>query len=110
MSRYRVIHKISGEVWEVDAPFADDARRMVGWPMGICRILLLRIGPFAELIPPKVAVQLTPPKTGSAQICPDCHVTMVEKSGQEFWWECPSCDMIYHEWDNQSFSKDELDL
>ena len=108
MPRYRVIHKMSGETWEVEADFSEDARTIVGWSVGLCQIILLREGPFAEIKPPKVAVQISPPKPGSAHICPDCKVTLLEKDGQEFWWMCPSCDLVYHEWENQFFREDDL--
>ncbi len=110
MPRYRVIHRTSGEEWEVEAPFAENARLVVGWPMGLCRIVLLRDGPFANIVPPKVAVQISQPKTGRVHICPDCKVTMLEKIGEEFWWECPSCNQLYHEWENKLYSNDEIDL
>ena len=32
MPRYRVIHRETGETWEVEASFAEDARQVVGWP------------------------------------------------------------------------------
>jgi hypothetical protein len=91
MPRFRVIHKISGEEWEVEATCLEDARKAVGWPMGVCRILMIRRGPFAEILPPKVAVQLSPPHPGS------------EKDSQDFWWQCPSCDQLYHEWENKFY-------
>jgi hypothetical protein len=103
MPRFRVIHKISGEEWEVEATCLEDARKAVGWPMGVCRILMIRRGPFAEILPPKVAVQLSPPHPGSVHVCPDCNVTMIEKDSQDFWWQCPSCDQLYHEWENKFY-------
>ncbi len=109
MPRYRIIHRFTEEEWEVEAPFADDARRIVGWPIPVCKILMLRRGPFVEMAPPKVAVQVRPPKGGSVPICPDCNVSMNENLEQEFWWQCPSCGLLYHEWDNIHFRSEELD-
>ena len=110
MPRYRVTHKISGETWEVEMPFSDDARRVVGWPVTDCWIVLMREGSYAEMPPPKVAVQIKPPEVGRAHICPDCNVTMMDKHDQEFLWQCPSCDLFYHEWENQFYKPDELDI
>ena len=108
MPRYRVVHLDTGETWEVEAPFADDARRVVGWRIGACQITLLRNGPFAEIPHPKIAAQLLPPQPGHGHICPDCNVTLVEKPASEYWWYCPSCDLSYHEWENRFYRDDEL--
>lgn len=108
MPRYRVIHTSSCEEWEVDAENMRGARRVVGWPEEVSRVILLRRGPYAEIVPPKVAVQIHPPFPGSVHICPDCNVTMVEKGGEDFWWRCPSCDLLYHEWDNKIFRAGEI--
>jgi hypothetical protein len=108
MPRFRVTHNSSGETWEVDTEFSDDARQVVGWKLVDCRVFLLRDGPFSEIVPPKVAVQVAPPKPGTVPICPDCNATMLEKDGQEFWWTCSSCDLVYHEWDNQFFQAGDL--
>jgi hypothetical protein len=100
MPRFRVRHNSSCEEWEVEAPDQDVARQVVGWPGEVCQIFMLGRGPFAEIKPPKVAVQVSPPLEGSVHVCPDCIVTMVEKTGEDFWWQCPACDQLYHEWDN----------
>jgi hypothetical protein len=109
MPRYRVIHRHTGETWEVEASFAEDARQVVGWPMGVCKVFLLREGPFAEIVPPQIAKQISPPNPGSSHICPDCKVSMLEATHQgEFWWQCPSCDLLYQEWENRFYQPDEL--
>jgi hypothetical protein len=34
---------------------------------------------------------------------------MLEAQGQgELWWQCPSCDLLYQEWENQYYRADEL--
>jgi hypothetical protein len=109
MSRYRVVHQQTGETWEVEAALPEDARQIVGWPEDVCRIQRLNRGPFTEIEPPKVAKQITLPKPGSSPICPDCHITMVEKKKSgDFWWQCPGCDLLYHEWENQYFRADQI--
>ena len=109
MPRYRVIHQLTGETWEVEAALPDEARQVVGWPEQVCWIRRRDRGPFAEIIPPKVARQITPPKPGSSPICPDCAITMVEKTKTgDFWWQCPGCDLLYHEWENQYFRADQV--
>lgn len=108
MARFRVVHKTSGETWEVETGFSEDACQVVGWKVDDCRVSLLPEGPFVEIVPPKVAVQVIPPKLGFLPICPDCNVTMIEKDSQEFWWICPSCDLIYHELENQFFKEQDL--
>ena len=109
MPRYRVIHRYTGETWEVEASFAEDARQVVGWPMGVCKITLLREGPFEEIVPPKIAKQISPPNPGSSPICPDCKVSMLEATHQgELWWQCSSCDLLYQEWENRFYRTDEL--
>jgi len=108
MPRFRVIHRFSGETWEVETSCPEDARRVLGWSEEISRVLRLRRGPFADINPPKVAVQLIPPNPGSVHICPVCNVTMLEKTDQEFWWQCPSCDRLYHEWENMLYEAGEI--
>ena len=108
MPRFRVVHQETGEAWEVEASFAEDARQVVGWPMGVCKVTLWE-GPFAEIIPPKIAKQVAPPKAGSSHICPDCCVSMLEVTGRgEFWWQCPNCDLLYQEWENRYYKGDDL--
>ena len=109
MARYRVVHQQTGETWEVESVSAEDARQIVGWPIGVCKVILLLEGPFAEIIPPKIAAQVTPPNPGSSHICPDCKVSLLEAVGQgEFWWQCPACDLLYQEWENRYYTTDEL--
>jgi len=108
MPRFRIIHRLSGEEWEVEAETPETAREVVGWPTEVCRVLLLQRGPFAEILPPKVAAQIFPPNPGSMPICPMCIVTMIEKEGSDLWWFCPSCDQLYHEWENKFYLNDEV--
>jgi len=108
LPRFRVIHRISGETWDVEAACEDDARIAVGWNPDICKILTIQRGPLVEFKPPKVAVQIIPPQPGSTHICPTCIVTMQEINDQDFWWQCPSCDCLYHELDNKFYEAGEL--
>jgi hypothetical protein len=109
MPRYRVIHHQTGETWEVEASFAEDARQVVGWQAGVCEVTLLQQGPFAEIEPPQIAKQVKPPNPQSSHVCPDCKVSLLEAEGQgEFWWQCPSCDLLYQEWENRYYKADEL--
>ena len=109
MARYRVVHQISGETWEVEASDAENARQIIGWPLGICKIQLLEQEPFTDLEPPKVAKQIIPPHPGNSHICPECAITMIENTGRgEFWWQCPACDLLYHEWENSYFKSDQI--
>ena len=109
MPRYQVVHRQTGETWEVEASYAEDARQVVGWPMDVCIVMIRHEGPFAEIIPPQIAKQVALPKPGSSHICPDCKVSMIEAAGSgEFWWQCPSCDLLYQEWENRFYKSDEL--
>ena len=108
MPRFRVIHKSTSEEWEVEALKSIEAREIVGWTEEACKILKLQRGPFAEIIPPKLAIQLFPPNPGSIPICPECDVTMTEKVEQEFWWICPLCHQQYHEWENKFYINGEF--
>ncbi len=107
MSRYRVIHRDTGEIWEVEAPSADDARRVVGWALGTCRVILLPKGPYVSIQPPRVAVQVTPPIPGTGYICPDCRVTLARNENPT-WWHCPSCELLYHAGEERYYREDEL--
>lgn len=53
MPRYLVIHKVSGEAYEVEAPFAQEACRMCGWYIRDCYVKLLREGPFTFWASPR---------------------------------------------------------
>jgi hypothetical protein len=108
MPRFRVIHRCSGETWEVEAKSAEDALMVVGWPASVGEIWMLRRGPYAPITPPQVAVQLIPPDPGNTQVCPDCNVTMVEVKGRDYWWRCPSCDRWYHELENEMYDAGEI--
>lgn len=108
MPRFRVIHQLSGETWEVEADSAEEAYRVVGWPADVGKIFTIRRGPFATIPRPKVAVQLLPPQPGSAHICPVCNVTMVEVADRDFWWQCPSCNRWYHELENELYEDGEI--
>jgi len=85
MPRYQVVHQAAGETWEVDAPIADDARDVVGWPKGVCSIQLMIDGPFVNFQPPKVAVQIKSPTPGLTPVCPECNMTMLDKIGDGLW-------------------------
>ena len=108
MPRFRVIHKSTGEEWEVEAPSSGKAREIVGWIGNSSKVLMLQRGPFADIIPPKLAIQLFPPNPGFVPICPECDITMVEKCEQELWWVCPSCHQQYHEWENKFYINGEF--
>ena len=109
MARFLVVHLMTGEMWEVEAVTAEGAREVVGWPVDDCSVAELIEGPFAEIIPPQIAKQVSLPKLGSSHICPECEVSMIEFVGAgEFWWQCPSCDLLYQEWENRFYKSDEL--
>lgn len=108
MPRYRIVHRETGEIWEVEADTAENARRVVGWKLGACRIILLREGPFLTFEPPKVAAQVKPPIPGTGYICPDCHVTLAQ-SDHWMWWHCPSCELLYHAVEKKYYREDELE-
>jgi hypothetical protein len=109
MARFQVVHQVTGETWEVETASIEDARMVVGWPVDICSVIELIEGPFAKITPPQIAKQVLLPKPGSSHICPECEVSMVESDGEgEFWWRCPSCDLLYQEWENRYYKSDEL--
>jgi hypothetical protein len=109
MARYHIIHQISGETWEVNAASVEEARQIIGWPNKICKIKQLQPGEFANIEPPKLAKQITPPQPGNSHICPECAITMVENTKRgEFWWQCPTCDLFYHEWENLYYQADQV--
>ena len=107
MPRYRVVHRDTGEIWEVEAQSGDDARRVIGWELGTCRVILLSTGPYTVIDAPKVAAQITPPIPGTGYICRDCNVTL-SRSENRLWWFCPSCELLYHSEEKQYYSEDEL--
>ena len=49
MPRYRIENRITKEVVEVEAPFAQTACEMVDWAIGNCYVKMLREGPFADI-------------------------------------------------------------
>ena len=49
MPRYSIENRITKEVVEIEAPFAQTACEMVGWLIGNCYIKLLREGPFSKI-------------------------------------------------------------
>ena len=49
MPKYRVTNRITGEQFEVEAPYAQDACDQLGWTIGDCHVKVLREGPFADL-------------------------------------------------------------
>ena len=109
MPHFRVVHRDTGETWEVEASDAEIAREIVGWPQGVCDVSLFLEGPFVKFESPNIAKQISPPKPGSSLICPDCKVSLIEAKIQgDFWWQCPACDLLYHEWENRFFRADEI--
>jgi len=42
MPRYRITNRITREVYEIEAPFAQDACDRLGWPIGDCHVRKLR--------------------------------------------------------------------
>lgn len=49
MPKYRIENRVTKEVAEVEAPFAQTACEMVGWVIGNCYVKLLREEPFTIL-------------------------------------------------------------
>lgn len=49
MPRYRIENRVTKEVVEVEAPFAQTACEMVNWLIGNCYVKLLREGPFTNI-------------------------------------------------------------
>jgi len=49
MPRYRIENRVTKEVVEVEAPFAQTACKMAGWAIGDCYVRLLREGPFTNI-------------------------------------------------------------
>lgn len=107
MPRYQIVHRDTGETWEVEAPSAEQARLVIGWELGTCRIYLTRQDSDINLEPPKVAAQINPPTPGTGYICPVCHVTL-NRSENWLWWHCPSCDLLYHSEEKRFYHQDEL--
>jgi len=48
MPLYRIKNRITGEVMEVEAPFAQTACEMAGWMIGDCYVQTLKEGPFTK--------------------------------------------------------------
>ncbi|MBN1669379.1 MAG: hypothetical protein JW862_19980 [Anaerolineales bacterium] len=108
MARYRVEHKRTKEVWEVEADYAEAARLAIGWRLGDCLVYAWQQPPFAELQPPRVAVQVVPPEPGADQICPECNATMYQDREQPVWQRCPACELIYHTLEHRYLREEEL--
>ncbi|NVM22983.1 MAG: hypothetical protein HWN68_14530 [Desulfobacterales bacterium] len=49
MPRYRVENKVTGDVYEVEAPYAQDACERLGWHIGFCHVKCIRDGPHTHL-------------------------------------------------------------
>jgi len=49
MPRYRIENRVTKEVAEVEALFAQTACKMVGWAIGDCYVKILREGPFTNI-------------------------------------------------------------
>lgn len=49
MPRYKISNRITKEVSEVEAPFAQDACESLGWMIGNCHVELLREGPYTYI-------------------------------------------------------------
>jgi len=50
MPRYRVTNRATKESYEIEAPFAQDACRRLGWLIGFCHVALVREGPYSDLL------------------------------------------------------------
>lgn len=54
MPRYYVENRATGEAYEVEAPYAQDACERVKWMIGNCYIEVIREGPLTKIEePPK---------------------------------------------------------
>jgi len=62
MPRYRVRNRITGETYEVEAPFAQDACERVGWLIGNCHVELQREGPYTRPETPRTVSDLSSTK------------------------------------------------
>jgi len=49
MPRYRIENKVTKEMVEVEAPFAQTACKMAGWAIGDRYVKMLREGPFTDI-------------------------------------------------------------
>ncbi|MFQ6065830.1 MAG: hypothetical protein ACE5K3_00950 [bacterium] len=49
MPRYRVTNRVTKEVSEVEAPFAQVACERLGWMIGNCFVECIREGPFTDI-------------------------------------------------------------
>jgi len=49
MPRYKVKNQVTGDVYEVEAPYAQEACEKVGWHIGFCWVKCIREGPHTHL-------------------------------------------------------------
>lgn len=49
MPRYRITNRVTKQVTEVEAPFAQDACDALGWPIGECHVRVVREGPYSDV-------------------------------------------------------------
>lgn len=49
MPRYRMMNQVTKEVYEVEAPYAQDACERLGWMIGNCHVKCIREGPFTDI-------------------------------------------------------------
>ena len=49
MPRYKIQNKVTGEVVEVEAPFAQIACERIEWLIRDCYVQILREGPFTNI-------------------------------------------------------------
>lgn len=49
MPKYRIENRVTKEVIEIEAPFAQTACEMVGWTIGNCYVKMLREEPFTDI-------------------------------------------------------------
>ena len=49
MPTYRVTHRATREAHTVEAPYAVEACKALGWMLGDCHVALLRESPFTDM-------------------------------------------------------------
>ena len=49
MPRFRVENAVTGDVFEVEAAYGQDACARVGWHIGFCHVKCIRDGPHTHL-------------------------------------------------------------